>query len=542
MRRGLRLLAWIPALVTVVAGSAPAAEEPKSIPPAPPRAEGRGPYSQLILRGATLVDGTGAPARGPVDIVIEGNRIADVVGVGSPGAPIDSEKRPKLAPGGEELDLAGAYVLPGLVDMHGHIGGVDQGTPAEYVFKLWLGHGITTVRDPGCGNGLDFCLEHKRRSERNEITAPRIEAYLTFGEDREEPWTDPEEVREWVRRLARRGGDGIKFFGERPEIMEAAVREATAQGLRTACHHAQLAVARVDARTSARWGLTTLEHWYGLPEALFDDRTVQDFPAEYNYNDEAHRFGEAGRLWRQAAAPGSPRWNEVLDELLALDLTLDPTLSIYAANRDLMRARRDEWHDEYTLPSLWRFFQPARNAHGSYWFAWTTADEIAWRENFRLWMRFLQDFKNRGGRVTTGSDAGYIFKLYGFGLIGELELLQEAGFHPLEVVRAATLSGAEALGLADTIGSVEPGKLADLLVVDANPLEDFKVLYGTGAIRLNADNEVVRAGGVRLTIKDGILYDAPELLADVREIVRAAKAESGEPELLQPGVRREGEP
>ncbi|MGH9464211.1 MAG: amidohydrolase family protein, partial [Thermoanaerobaculia bacterium] len=284
MRRGACLLALIPALVgPALAGAAePEAEAPESIPAAPPRAEGQGPYAQLILRGATLIDGTGAPARGPVDIVIEGNRIAEVVSVGSPGAAIDPEKRPELAQDGQEIDLTGSYVLPGLVDLHGHLGGVEQGTPAEYVFKLWLGHGITTVRDPGCGNGLDFCLEHKGRSERNEITAPRIEAYLTFGEDREQPFTEPEQAREWVRDLARRGADGIKFFGYRPDIMEAAVREAKAQGLRTACHHAQLAVARVDVLDSARWGLTTMEHWYGLPEALFVERTVQDYPLDYN--------------------------------------------------------------------------------------------------------------------------------------------------------------------------------------------------------------------------------------------------------------------
>jgi predicted amidohydrolase YtcJ len=104
------------------------------------------------------------------------------------------------------------------------------------------------------------------------------------------------------------------------------------------------------------------------------------------------------------------------------------------------------------------------------------------------------------------------------------------------VVRAATLSGAEALGRAHDIGSVEPGKLADLVVVPENPLANFKVLLGTGHIRVTPENEVVRVGGVRWTIKDGIVYDAPALLADVREIVRAAKEEAGRPELLQPGV------
>ncbi|MEM1263051.1 MAG: amidohydrolase family protein, partial [Pseudomonadota bacterium] len=240
----------------------------------------------------------------------------------------------------------------------------------------------------------------------------------------------------------------------------------------------------------------------------------------------------AGRLWQQAAAPGSARWIEVRDTLLERDFTLDPTLTIYEASRDLMNARRAEWHDDYTLPSLWSFFAPNRNAHGSYWFNWRTADEIAWRENYRLWMMFLNDYKNHGGRVTTGSDSGYIYKVYGFGYIEELELLQEAGFNPLEVLKAATLNGAEALGLDKDIGSVEVGKLADLVVIDENPLDNFKVLYGTGAIQVNADNEPVRVGGVKYTIKDGVIYDAKALLADVRAIV--AKARDGKP-LKQPG-------
>jgi len=226
----------------------------------------------------------------------------------------------------------------------------------------------------------------------------------------------------------------------------------------------------------------------------------------------------------------------VRDQLIALDFTIDPTLTIYEASRDLMAARRAEWHDHYTLPSLWDFFTPSRKAHGSYWFYWTTADEIAWRNNFRRWMDFLVDFKNHGGRVTAGSDSGYIYKIYGFGYIEELELLQEAGFNPLEVLRSATLSGAEALGAADRIGSVEPGKLADLVVIDANPLQNLKVLYGTGAISLDENNRPIRKGGVKYTIKDGIVYDARELREDVRRIVATAKSESGRPQLLQPGA------
>lgn len=507
----------------------------RSITPAPDRAEGDGPYAQLIIRGAIMINGTGAPPVGPVDIVIEQNRIKSIQVVGYPGVEISADRRPQLKEGGKEIDAAGMYVLPGFIDMHGHIGGVSQGTPAEYVFKLWMAHGITTIREPSSGNGLEWTLQHKQKSLKNEITAPRILAYTAFGMGQEGGINSPEEARLWVQDNAKKGADGIKFFGARPDIMEAALRENKRLGLRAACHHAQMDVAWVNVLNTASWGLTSMEHWYGLPEAMLDGRTIQDFRLDYNYQNEQHRFSEAGKLWKQAAAPYSEKWNAVMDSLLKLDFTLDPTFNIYEANRDLMRARRAEWHDDYTLPSLWKFYQPSKISHGSYWHSWGTEEEIQWKENYRLWMTFVNEYKNRGGRVTTGSDSGFIFQLYGFAYIRELELLREAGFHPLEVIRSATLYGAQALGMQKEIGSLEAGKLADLVLVEENPLQNLQVLYGTGAIRLTEDNQVTRVGGIKYTIKDGIIYDARELLNDVKEIVEAAKAESGE-NIKQPGV------
>ena len=117
-----------------------------------------------------------------------------------------------------------------------------------------------------------------------------------------------------------------------------------------------------------------------------------------------------------------------------------------------------------------------------------------------------------------------------------MELLREAGFHPLEVITSATLKGAQALGAEKDLGSVEVGKLADLVVVDANPLENLQYLYGTGAIFLNDKNELTRKGGVKYTIKDGIVYDAKKLLADVKAIVDASKKETGTT-IKQPGIK-----
>lgn len=506
-----------------IAGTLQAAPEA-----APDRVRGEGPFDRLILRGVTVINGEGAPPLGPVDVVIEGDRIVSVQGVGYPGVPVEAGDRPAANPGDRVLELDGHYLMPGFVDLHAHFGGDEQGVPAEYAAKLWLAHGITTIREPGSGNGLDWVLEHARRSERNEIAAPRIVPYVFFGQGRDGPFLEPDEARAWVREMARRGAKGVKFFGAPPEIMRAALDETKRQGLGSAMHHAQLDVAHWNVLDSARAGLTTMEHWYGLPEALFVDRTIQDYPADYNYADEQHRFGEAGRLWQQAAPPGSERWVAVRDELVALDFTLNPTLTIYEASRDLMREMNADWQADYAHPALWSFFQPSRRAHGSYWFDWTTADEIAWKENYRLWMQFLSDYKNHGGRVTLGSDSGYIWKLYGFGYIREMELLQEAGFLPLEVLRAATVDGAEVLGMDDRIGTVRPGKLADLVITEYNPLQNFKVLYGTGHFRLDDENRPARVGGVRYTIKGGVVYDARELLEDVRGIVARARAEAGQ--------------
>lgn len=505
------------------------------MPDAPERSEGGGPYDRLIIRGVHLIDGTGSPATGPVDVVVEGNVISSIRTVGYPGLPINDRRRPQADENTEVIDATGMYMLPGFFDMHAHTGGGAQGTTPEYVYKLWLAHGITSIREPGSGNGMEWTLRHKELSEKNAITAPRISAWIGFGNGFGRPIITPDDAREWVKMIDDAGADGIKFFGASPEVYAAAIDEANQRGLGTMTHHAQTRVVYNNALRSAQLGLTSMTHWYGLPEALFEDRIIQDYPLDYNYNNEQHRFEEAGKLWAQAAEPYSEKWNAVMNEMLELDFTLNPTFTIYEANRSLMTQRRAEWHERYTLPSLWRFYEPSRISHGSYWLDWGTEQEIAWKENFRLWMEFVNEYKNRGGRVTLGSDAGYIYKLYGFGYIQEMELMREAGFHPLEIFQSASLKGAEVLGVDDQLGTIEVGKLADMVIVAANPMANLKVLFGTGSILVNEDNEVTRHGGVVYTIKDGIVFDAKALLKDVEEMVKLAKDGEGS-DITQPGL------
>ena len=242
--------------------------------------------------------------------------------------------------------------------------------------------------------------------------------------------------------------DGIKFFNrgdETPEIDTAAIDEAHKNKMGTVAHLSQNGVANFNARIAGDAHLDTVTHYYGHMESLLKDKTIQEYPIGYDYNNEQDRFGDIARIWNQTYEPGSPQWVEYLEHQKANHVTFDPTFNIYAASRDLMRARNADWHQTYTMPQLWNYFQSTRDNHGSYFYDWTTENEVAWKNFYQRYMRLINDYKNMGGRVTVGTDSGFIWKTYGFAYIEELELLREAGFLPLEIIRSATMWGAKTL-------------------------------------------------------------------------------------------------
>jgi imidazolonepropionase-like amidohydrolase len=506
--------------------------------PTPSRAasEAAGPYPLLVIRGATIVTGNGGPPYGPADIIVRGNRITEIRPAGTPGLPMKGNRPPLDA--AREIDATGMYVLPGFVDMHGHSGDPDKAPDPSYPYRLWLAHGVTTIRGvPLFDDDAGRALDDKRRSAAGEITAPRIYVYQTLGSGADAGWKggrvqSPEKAREWVRWAAKAGIDGIKFFNrgdETPEIDRAAIIEAKKLGLGTVAHLSQPNIAEFNARDATAAGLASITHFYGHFESLLKDRRTQDTPPDYNFNDEQKRFGGIAEIWNQIYEPGSPEWVAYLQAQKASGITFDPTFNIYSASRDLMRAKNADWHAKYTLPSLAAYYESNRDNHGSYFYDWTTAQEVTWRNFYQRYMRLVNDYKNMGGRVTTGSDPGFIYQSWGFNYILELELLQEAGFSPLEVIQSATINGAKTLnepkGLEPQFGLVRVGMLADLVIVPENPLQNFKTLYGTGFVRLNErTNTAETVGGVRWTIKDGIVFDAHALLASVATQVAAEKA------------------
>ena len=504
-------------------GAQPLAAQMEAVPDRSAQ-EGEGPFDKLLIRGATVIEGTGAPPAGPIDILVEGNRITALY---PGGAPKDEARTVQRV-----IDAKGMYVLPGFVDTHGHNGDPAKAPQPSYGYKLWLAHGVTTVR------GVSFYfgpgkpdLSDARRSAANTIVAPRLIPYAVFGDK----WSGgnpdtPAKAREWVRWAKAQGYWGIKFFNSAtPAVLEAALDEAKRQQMGTVAHLAQTGVAEVNARKAVELGLGGATHFYGHFESLLKEG-LPYYPEDYNYFDEQARFGWVARLAPQAVEPGSEKWDDYVDALVESGVTLSPTFNIYSASRDVMAAKNRDWHAKYSLPSLMEFYAPSATNHGSYYKDWTSEDETAWRNFYAKWFKLTKDFHDRGGRVTAGSDPGYIYQTWGFAYIGELEMLREAGLSPLAVIRAATIDGAreiyEPRGQEPPMGRIAVGQLADLVIVPENPLANLKVLYGTGHTRLNYETGAIeQVGGVRWTIKDGIVYDAPALLADVARMVEQQRAE-----------------
>lgn len=493
-------------------------------------AEEAGPYESLEIRGVTVIDGSGAPAYGPVNIFIKGNRIERIA---SEDAISRSRKQAEAAGKKEEkapdrvIEGKGMYVTPGLIDVHIHVN-ESKDVPAEYIYKLLLGHGVTTIRTFNIGNDTpQQMVAEKKRSAENEIIAPRMYVYPFWGRGSDPRYFHPEGARQIVDEWHAEGVDGVKVIGKPglwPDVFHAIADEARKNGMGVAVHIGQDGVYPMNAVKVASEGASTIEHHYGYPESSFTTQTIQHLPPDYNYSSEPDRFLETGRAWLQADVGKlhGEVIHSLLDSMHKTGFIMVPTFSIYEANRDVTRAANLPWHATYTLPVVMDSFLPNPAHHASYFYDWTSNKEADWAQAYRRWMEFVNDYKNQGGTVAVGSDTGFLFALWGFGTVRELEMLEEAGFSPLETIHAATENGARVVKNPE-LGVIRPGYLADLVVLSENPLADMKVFYGIGVTRVTQDRKEVHEQCVKYTIKDGVVFDSQALLGDVREMVAKAK-------------------
>jgi imidazolonepropionase-like amidohydrolase len=479
---------------------------------------------RLVIRNAMVIYGNAKPAYGPVDIVIQDGLINYI------GGSSDLSSSAAVSPSDTVIDATGKYVMPGIVNAHMHWHeerqpGVAQ--PIQYERNLYLAAGVTTARE--VGGDFEKSKRWQAESNAHTIIAPRILVYPFVSKGRS---GSPAEIRAWIRDIKQKGADGLKIIGMDRDQLEAIMDEAHKLHMRTATH---IAVEETTAKDYAELGVNSIEHFYGVADAALEG--IQDFPPEMNYANEIHRFGRAGELYAQA---DPEKLHQTIDLMVANHVAWDPTFSIYEASRDLTRAQNQPWFKDYLHPSMEEYFKGSLDNHGSYFIGWTSTQEARWRQQYRIWMDAVREFAHKGGMVTTGDDAGYIYSMYGFGISRELELQEEAGFHPLEVIEHATWNGARLIGMEDRLGKVREGFIADLLVVNGNPLDNLRVLnpYGADVMMLNGrpasnysalgpGDKVASAhgGGIEWTIKDGIPYHVPTLMREVKEMVARARAQ-----------------
>jgi len=486
-------------------------------------------YNRLVVRGATVLSGRGTPGtnramppEGPMDIVIENGVITDM----TPMDPVNAAgygRSYQRATGDKVIDARGMYVMPGLVEMHAHLPppGNDLGPRGlEYAYRLYLGHGVTTVRDAGSGAGIKFLADQRKASDANTLVAPRLVLCQRWPLPLRE-WevgNTPDKARAMVRQFKELGADCIKISkspGQYPDVLEAAVDEGKKIGLFTMV---DLKVSETDARVASAAGVKSIEHWYGIPDAALTGS--QNFPTDYNYWRELDRFRYAGLLWSEADR-NPERLSAVLDLMIRNGTNWNPTMSVYEDNRDWWRRAGLPVRESLMHPSQ-AAVGPDSGTHGAFKSEWKTSDEINWKRNFSIWMKWVKTFHERGGLLTAGSDDGGIG---GIGLIRELELMQEAGIHPMDVIKVATTNAYQVLGWDKNCG-VRVGCAADLAVVNGNPIDNFKVMYGRGYgfYGLVPGGEQWKHGGVAWTIKAGILFDAQALLREAEAYVQQERA------------------
>jgi imidazolonepropionase-like amidohydrolase len=417
--------------------------------------------------GATVVDVVGETCATDQTVVVSDGRISEVGPRADVTIPRDADTR----------DVTGHWVLPGLVDMHCHL----TGHKVEFPLELFLLNGVTTVRDPG--GPLTQQRLMREQVEAGARLGPRL---LIAGEllDGNPPvWPDhthlvdtPERGIAAVRHLAAQGADCVKIYNHvPPDVLAAIVAVAGELGLPVIGHVPR----RMSMLQAIQAGLSCLEHIR---------ITGSDFlpPARAAELDPLPVSEREPRLW-ELIEPGEPWVETLIDAMVSHDVTLDPTLIIDAVmNNEGVGGQADHPDNAY-LPGEVRRGAATEEVPA----IMQIPDEL--RTLARVTDAKRREFVRRcwqqGVRITTGTDGADLGRLLpGFGVHHEIGLLREAGLSPFASLQAASINAARALNLADQIGSVEAGKVADFGVWTANPLTthlrptDLALVVAGGAV------------------------------------------------------------
>ena len=463
-------------------------------PPAPIAAElqqyVRIPAGEIALTHVRVIDGTGAPPVEDQTLLIDGSRIASVQPA---SAPVPS--------GYTSLDLIGASVMPGIVGMHNHMFYIarpnldasghseDPLVVPQMTFsapRLYLANGVTTMRTTGSVEPYAD-INVKREIDAGKLIGPHMDVTGPYLEGPNSPFiqmhqiTSPDDARRTVAFWADQGATSFKAYMNitRAEL-KAAIDEAHRRGLKITGH-----LCSVTYPEAAALGIDDLEHGFFVNTQLDPGKQPDKCTST------------VGTPTLLAMAPGSPQANGLIKFLVSKRVAITSTLPVFEQSLAL--------HSPLNPRAMAVLTPEAREAY------LYNRNRAATRGSTPPGQQFAQAYRNdlglerqflaAGGLLLAGPDpTGNGGVIPGFGDQRELELLVEAGFTPLEAIRIGTLNGATYLGLADRIGSIAPGKNADLIVIRGNPAANI--------------NDVEK---VDIVFKDGVGFDSGKLLDSVKE-------------------------
>ena len=381
----------------------------------------------IALEGATLIDGNGGEPMQNATIIIRDNTI-DFAG------PSAEAKIPSEA---ERVDLKGLTVLPGLIDAHYH-NDYNKTMPA-----LFLSRGITSVRDPGAWTDIyDSARMGDTHIPRLFLTGPHIDMYPPAYPENSYLVKDPEEGRAAVDLFASQGATAIKvYFRLSVAIIREICEAAHAHGIPVTGH---LEIA--NARDAIEAGLDGIEHITSFGTCLLPLRAGEKYK-QLVMADNAARNAGRYEAWNSIQLDNNPVADSLVQFLANKKTFICPTLAVFER-------------------------QPDRG------------DSVL-VGGFANMVKFVGMVHAGGGRIVVGSHTWVPYAELGYSYFREMELFQEAGMRPMEIIQAATLENARFLRIDERLGTINEGKLADLIVVEGDPLADIKAMRNVRRVMLN---------------------------------------------------------
>ena len=414
----------------------------------------------IAIRQVTVIDGTGAAPMPNATVIIQGQRIAAI-------GPSDRVRIPENA---TVIEARGKYLIPGLIDTHAHIAS-SIGTPKlDRMLAFALAHGVTGLRDAsGIGREREL-VALRERIERGEVMAPRLYVSGT-GSPQNIGRHQATDLADLVRRLRQLGVDGIKLRNINSAQADTIIRAARAAGIPAFGHtYGPDPIGDFTTRALVA-GATGVMHVNGLgPAQQLQPRSV--IAADWQKSWLALHL-----KWIDASAGEE---TSLVELFLRNNAWLEPTLTIIAFDS------HDEWYrdrpETRIAERVWgQSYDELRVGYPKF----TGTDLELARQGFTRMQAFVRRFADAGGQVITGTD---MTPWLSAGVHEELRLLVDAGLSPMAALQAATRNSARALGWDSRTGTIVVGRDADLVLLDANPLEDI-----TNSRRIHA---VLRAGRV----------------------------------------------